>query len=530
MPKISNALLAALCALALSAPVLAATPADTLVVAQNIDDIITLDPGEAFELIGLEVTANLYDRITMHEPEDLQKLVGGVAEGWEISADGHTITLKLRSGQTFVSGNPVTAHDLVFSLVRTVKLEKTPVFLLNQFGWTKDNVEKNVVAADDMTVKLTIPEALAPTLVLNVLSAGVGSVVDKKTVLEHEQNGDLGNAWLKANSAGSGAFKLVSWKPNEGVVMEANPHYRHGAPVLKRVLLRHVPEPAAQRLLIEKGDVDIARNLTADQVAGLAGNADVKVQTDPKATLLYLMLNMGDPVLSKPKVREALRYLVDYDGMTGSFLRGQFQTHQAFWPSGFAGSLGDKPFKLDVDKAKALLAEAGEANGFEVELDAFNSSPYADIAQSVQDTMARAGVKVKILAAEKKAVYTKHRSRQSKMTLTHWAPDYLDPHSNADAFASNPDNRDEAKLTGLITWRARWDAPETTKLVAAAKQETDGAKRDQMYLDLQRKLQADSPFIFLFQEVQQAVLRKNVDGFISGATSDLVFYRKTTKH
>ena len=84
---------------------------------------------------------------------------------------------------------------------------------------------------------------------------------------------------------------------------------------MERVIIRHVPEPGAQRLLIEKGDADIARNLSADQIAGLEGNQDIVIQTDPKATMIYLQVNMRDPILSEPKVREALRYVVDYQGM-----------------------------------------------------------------------------------------------------------------------------------------------------------------------------------------------------------------------
>ncbi len=507
----------------------AKTPRDTLVMAWNIDDIISWDPAQVFELVGGEMIANVYDRITMHEPENLELLTGGVAESWEVSGDGHTITLKVRPGQQFHSGNPVTAHDVVFSLTRVVKLEQTPVFLLNQFGWTKDNVDEHVVALDDMTVKLVIPEELAPSLVMNVLSAGVGSVVDQKTVMSHEKDGDLGHEWLKTNSAGSGPFKLVSWKPNQGIVLEANPNYRHGAPGIKRVVAKHVPEPAAQRLLVEKGDADIARDLTTDQVAGLAGNADVRIQTDPKALLDYLQVNMKDPVLSKPKVREALRYLVDYEGMTSTFLNGQFKVHQSFWPSGFFASLTDKPFTLDVDRAKSLLIEAGYPNGFSVELDAFNASPHTEMAQSIQDTMGRAGIKVKILPAEKKAVYTKHRGRQHQMILTHWSPDYLDPHSNADAFSSNPDNSDEAKLTGVIAWRGSWETPKNTALTSEAKKEVDAEKRKAMYLQLQRNVQMDSPFIFMFQAVQQTAVRNDVKNFISGPSFDLTFYRNVTK-
>jgi peptide/nickel transport system substrate-binding protein len=503
----------------------AETPASTLVMAMNIDDIISLDPAETFELTGGEVIANVYDRVTAYEPGAMT-LTGGVAESWDIADDGHTIILHIAPGQTFHSGNPLTAADVVFSLTRVIKLNKTPSFIFTQFGWTPENVDQLV---DDLTVSLSIPEKLAPTLVLNCLAAGVGSVVDQKVAMEHEAGGDLGYEWLKTNGAGSGPFSLRGWKPNESVTLEAQDS-RYGKPAMERVIIRHVPEPGAQRLLIEKGDADIARNLSTDQIAGLEGNQDIVIQTDPKATLIYLQVNMRDPILSQPKVREALRYLVDYQGMADSFLRGQFKVHQSFWPSGFFASLTDNPFELDVAKAKTLLAEAGHADGIKVELDAFNISPYVDIAQAIQATMAEAGIDVSILQAETKAVYPKHRARNFQMILTHWSPDYLDPHSNADAFASNPDNSDEAKLTGVIAWRGAWDTPENTALVAQARQELDADQRKDLYLTLQQNLQQDSPFVFMFQQVAQSALRSNVDGFISGPSFDQVFYRDVVKN
>ncbi|MBV9220969.1 MAG: ABC transporter substrate-binding protein, partial [Methylobacteriaceae bacterium] len=101
---------------------IAATPADTLVVAKNIDDMITLDPAEAYELSGIEIDTNVYDRIMRFEAADVTKLVGGVAESWQVSEDGKTFTFKLRSGLKFQSGDPVTAEDAAFSLQRVVKL------------------------------------------------------------------------------------------------------------------------------------------------------------------------------------------------------------------------------------------------------------------------------------------------------------------------------------------------------------------------------------------------------------------------
>ena len=519
---------ATLAALLLSIQAHAAPPKDTFVMAKDISDLITLDPAEVFELSGGEIIANIYDRLMMYEPEDLTTLVGGVAESWEVTDGGKTIIFTIRPGQTFHSGNPVSAEDVAFSLQRVVKLGKTPAFIVTQFGWTPENVDDLVVVEGDK-VKITIVEEFSPALVLNALSAGIASIVDMKTVMANETDGDLGYAWLKSNSAGSGAFSLRTWKANELVTLEANADYRHGAPGVKRVILRHVAEPSAQRLMMEKGDADIARNLTPDQVKGIAGNESIVVRADPKGTLVYLAANASHPILGNPKVVEAIRHLVDYEGMANSFLAGQYVIHQAAWPGGLWGSLLEKPFTLDVDKAKALLAEAGHPDGFEMQIDTLNRAPFPEIAQAIQATLAQAGIKAEIVTSEGKTLWPMYRARKHQMMVAIWSPDYTDPHSNIDSFANNPDNSEEAKLTGVLAWRNSWQSEEMNAKVAAARNELDVAKREELYFDIQRDLQTNSPYAVLFQQAEQTVMQKNVDGFVSGSNFDLVFYRGVTK-
>ena len=312
-----------------------ATPLTALVIAKNVDDIISLDPGEAYEASGGEVINNVYDRLIRYEAADVTTLVGGVAETWTVSLDG----------RTFQSGDPVTAADAAFSLQRVVK------------------------ALDPSTLVLRLEAYLAPSLVLNVISSTIGSVVDEKVAIEHAKGNDLGNGWLKNHSAGSGAFDLRSWSPDENVVLEANPRYHLGAPKMARVILRHVPEPASQRLLLDKGDIDVARNLTPDQIEGLNG-AESSVLTQGSADSFYLAPNQTEPHLANPKAREALRLAIDYDGMVGAILKGQAAVHQSFLSSGFWSSIPDRPYRLDIAKAKALLAEADYPNGFSIEMDA----------------------------------------------------------------------------------------------------------------------------------------------------------------
>jgi len=507
----------------------AAPPPDTLVMAKHLGDVISLDPSEVFELTGGEIIANMYDRLMMYQPERLTELTGGVAESWTILEHGKTITFNIRPDLRFHSGNPVRPEDVAFSLRRVVKLNKTPAFILAQFGWTPDNVDELIEVVGSRQVRLRIATELSPQLVLNVLSAGVGSVVDARLVRAHERDGDLGHHWLKSHSAGSGPFALASWKANEAIILTAFPDYRLGPPGTRRVIVRHIPEPSAQRLLLEKGDVDIARNLTPDQIQGLDPESDIEVDRNPKGTLLYLAANAGHPVLGKPEVQQALRYLVDYEGMANSFLAGQYRVHQAFWPAGLWAALLDQPFRLDLDKAKALLAAAEIDPGVTLTLDTLNDAPFPQIAQSIQATLAQAGIRARILTADGKSLWPKYRARRHELILARWSPDYIDPHANADAFAHNPDNRLEAKLTGVLAWRNAWADTEVNALTLEARNTLDRDARKTLYLDLQRRLQQNSPFVILFQETEQVARRSDVRGFVSGSNFDLVFYRTVTK-
>jgi peptide/nickel transport system substrate-binding protein len=260
----------------------------------------------------------------------------------------------------------------------------------------------------------------------------------------------------------------------------------------------------------------------------LAEDTKLKVSDYPKADTYYLGLNQSVEQFKNPKVREAMRWLIDYQGMANTFLKGQFQVQQAFWPAGFPGSLTENPFKLDPAKAKQMLAEAGYPNGFEVTMDTPTSSPFPQMAQSIQSTMAQAGIKINLNQGEQKQVITKYRARQHQMVILYWSPDYQDPHANASTFARNPDQPGAEKASTLAS-RNNWFMPDITKETEDAVRERDQSKRMAMYIDLQKKLQKDSPIINMFQAIEQTVETKNVKGYISGPNPDTVFFRMITK-
>ena len=506
------------------------TPDNMLIIATRIDDITTLDPAQSFEIAGSDLLRNVYGRLVNFDPVDLGKgYQPDLAESWTVSDDGKTITFKMRAGVKFHSGNPMTAKDAVFSLQRAVKLNKTGAFILTQFGFSADNVEKMIKLVDDTHFSITTDEKYATSFVLNCFSATIGGIVDQKTVMSHEKDGDMGNDWLKTHSAGSGAYSVVNWKPNESYTLKSNPAFYLGDPAMKRVIVRHISESATQRLLLEKGDIDIARKLNPDDVAAVSAKEGIAVDSEMRGRIMYVGFNQKDPVLSKPKVVEALKYLIDYKGMQDSFLKGQYVIHQAFLPQTYLGSIDDKPYTFDLDKAKALLKEAGIKEDTQLKINVRNAQERIEISQSIQNTFAKAGIKVSIEVGTGKQTLSVYRAREHQIYVGAWGPDYPDPNTNAGTFAFNPENSDEKKATGLLAWRNAWGIPEMSKATKAAVQETDRKKRAAMYADIQRDHQKRAPFAVMFQEIEQVGRRDNVKGFSIGAAISNAAYWLVTK-
>ncbi len=521
------------------APAFAETPADTLVEGWAIDDIITMDPGEAFELSTAEVTANTYSYLVRLDLNDTSKVVGDLAESWTVSDDGLTYTFKLKPGLKFASGNPVTAEDVAYSFERVVKLDKSPAFILTQFGLTGENITEKAKAVDEGTFVFTVDKAYAPSFVLNCLTATVGSVVDKKLVLEHvkavtpsdeyKYDNDFGNEWLKTGYAGSGAFKMREWRANEVVVMERNDNYYGEKAPLARVIYRHMKESSGQRLALEAGDIDVARNLEPGDFDAVSKNADLATTNAPKGTVYYFSLNQKNQNLAKPEVAEAFKYLVDYDAIGSTLIKGIGEVHQTFLPKGVLGELDENPYKLDVAKAKELLAKAGLADGFSVTMDVRNTQPITGVAESIQQTLAQANIKMEIIPGDGKQTLTKYRARTHDIYIGQWGQDYFDPNSNAETFTVNPDNSDEGKVKTLA-WRNTWDVPkEWTDESKAALLEKDAAKRAEMYKDLQKKVLANSPFVIIFQQTEVAGYRGNLKGFKLGPSFDTNYVFNVSK-
>ena len=273
----------------------------------------------------------------------------------------------------------------------------------------------------------------------------------------------------------------------------------------------------------------MARNLTPTDVDALAGNPAIKFSEELKGRILYMGLNQKDPLLSQPPVVEAMKYLVDYAGMEASFLKGQWKTHQAFLPEGYLGALEEDPWTYDVEKARKILTDAGITSGT-VTTKVRDIREYLDVAQSLQNAMAQVGLTLEIEQMTGAQVLDAYRAREVPIFLGEWGPDYADPQTNAGTFAYNPDNSDEAGLTGLLAWRNAYAVPaDMNAAVEAATVEQDTEKRRQMYVDLQKRYQAEAPIIPLFQRVARDGMQANVQNWSTGGSVISAPYKQVTK-
>ncbi|WDR05883.1 ABC transporter substrate-binding protein [Devosia rhodophyticola] len=507
---------------------IAETPKNTLVIADAIDDIITLDPGEVSEVAGVLTSQQIYQPLVTFDVSDPTKITGVLAKSWEVSPDGKTFTFKMNPDAKFASGNPVTAYDAEFSLQRVVLMDSRISFILTQFGFNADNVKDWIKATDDSTLVIQVGDVYAPSFFLYCLSSYTGGIVDSKTVMEHVVDNDYGNAWLKQNnSAGSGPYVLGKWDPKQSILLNRNENYWGAAPGVDRIFIQQMPESATQRLALEKGDIDIANKLQPDDFDAIENNPDIKVLEGNSSTLYYFGLNVRNEALSNPKVVEAMKYLVDYKGIADTIGRGTLNVHQTMIPAGFLGAIDYNPYTLDIDKAKELLAESGVTLPIKLETVVWNTPPYTEFAQAVQATMSQAGINLDLQVVDGQQWLDRYRSHDLDIWVGLWGPDYPDPHSNVKAFTVN--TKDTPDGSEGLADRFGWDAGKLSAEAMAAVREQDTDKRRAMYEAIQKEHTNSSPFIYMFQDARKVAVRSDVKGLVLGITYSDDRYGGVTK-
>lgn len=491
---------------------LAGPSGQSLIMADDQSDVKTLDPGSEFEFAAAFVDLNAYDTLVVPKSaQDFSSFVPFLAKDIKISPDGREYTFTLRDDVKFASGNPLTADDIKFSLMRLKNLKGNP-------GWMADPLSE-VQVINPHTVKTILKDPFADWLA--VLAGPNAAIMDSKLVQEHggtdsatAATDDKAGEWLNSHSAGSGPFILTGWQKNEVITLERNPNYFLGPAKLAKVEIRDVTSPATQKLQIEKGDIDVAVNLTPDLVAGLRGNPNVKIITGQSLDNMYMGLTTNpaiDPNLAKKEVRRAIRYAIDYDGVLA------LTNHQAVrGPAVYSiGVLGLTPAdadrinpKYNPAKAKELLAQAGVGGGFSFKL-AYGTGPspvgitYDSVAQKVQADLKKVGINAQLAPSEFLAMLTTYRAKKDAAVISYNQPDYLG-------------SSDWLGQMILNTWAPRlyFDDPALKDMTNKANAEGNQEKRISMIHEILTRLVDYGPYVMLVQGKIQVVTRPNIQGYV----------------
>ena len=239
--------------------------------------------------------------------------------------------------------------------------------------------------------------------------------------------------YLDQTSAGTGPYVLESWTPQEETVLVRNPNFWGEAPYFDRVIIVNIPEAATQKVALESGDIDLATDLTPDQVVDLENNETIGIFRGPSTWTHFLLMNrdpdVGGP-LADPLVAEAVRYALDYAGYRDLW-EGSVTPGTNMW-IGLAGAYGqDRALERDVERAKSLLAEAGYPDGFETTLSypdlTWSGVNMSTNAQKIQSDLADVGINVTLNPGEIQVALEDYRNGQQGFGYWFWGPDKLDP-------------------------------------------------------------------------------------------------------
>lgn len=490
----------------------AATPNDTLVYALSLAQVISLDPHQNGDATSVAVMVNLYDRLLASTPDG--QLLPQLALSWDVTPEA--LTFHLNPEARFASGRAVTAEDVVWSFTRLMKLDMAVSGAFKPAGYSADNIEDLVHAVDEHTVRLDVPGDMAGDLLLFRLAEVSASVVDREIVMEHESNGDWGNDWLRVNSAGSGPFALNRWSPNEMVILQAEPDYWGGAPELNRIVLRHVPESQVQRLMLERGDIDIAASLSATDIGHFSNYEGVEIQRVPTGGFYVLAMNAQHPQLADPQVREAIYRAIDFEGIQNTIVGPYGEARHVPVPTMFEGAISDpEAWSYDPDTAREMLAEAGYGDGFSITIKTIAETPRVDLATAIQAALTEIGIDASVVQGAGADIVSMHRARDFDLLIPQTGAYMQNVLGSMEQFASNPDNSEEANNAGNFVWRSAWDIPELTELTAEAMREPDAERRFELFTQMQEMFVEASPAVFpMYERFNPIAISERVEGFV----------------
>src|SRR5216683_730228 len=498
------ALLVAACGASALTPATAQTPV-VLKMARNAEPGIFI-PWLIDDNTALFTMGNVYDGL-LRVSKDGASVEPALATSWDTSSDGLTWTFHLRSNVKFSDGTPLTSNDVKVSLDLARGGKRTV--------W-KDNYKaiKEIQTPDPTTVSLILTDPHAP--LLSELAMFPAWIMQADMATATDATGyDDSMAWA---SKGTGGYYTESWKKGDPVVLKRNPYYWKNTPSVDEVDIEYVPDDNTRVLKLQGGETDIIDFVPFSQIDPLNAQPGVKAQLFPIQQTTMVILNVTKPPLNDVNVRQALNYATDKDAIIKSVFFGQAQPMNAPIPLGTYVDKESPGYPFDLAKAKALMAASSVPNGFTLQMIVSNNNQdRVNTAIILKDEWAKIGVNVDVQQLESSAARAAYHGEGNFMSVpSAWTNDMNDPTEIVNYEMRGGEG------SGSFAYWTRYNNPALSAKITAADLEQDPAKREALYVDIQRIYLKDAPLVFIANLGATGGWRSNVSGFLIDGLS---YYR-----
>ncbi len=474
-----------------------------------------LDPHIITGLPEINVVSTLFEGLVDEDPVDLHP-VPGVAESWEVSADGLSYTFHLRANARWSNGAPVTAQDFVGSirrvLTRTLGADYATMLyvLVNAEAYDKGTLQDfsqvGVHALDARTLQFTLDHP-APYF-LSLLTHPAWFPVYLPALMKAGSPYERGSAWTQPGSfVGNGPFTLTTWKKAELIVVDKSPTYWDAATVrLKSIHFHPAADVDSEERAYRAGQLHITEALPVSKVETYKRTQPEVLQIGAFLDTYFYRLNTTRPGLSNPKVRQALAAAIDRTAIVEKITLGGQQPAHSLTPPGIGGYVPPEVLKSDFAEARRLLAEAGYPGGQglpRLEIMINSSGNHRIIAEAIQEMWRRElGLDVHINNMEQSALLANRRTLDYQIMRAEWAADYLDPKTFLDVFRSDSNNNH----TG-------WKNSKYDSLLFEADRTSDPTARYALMRQAETILLNDAPIIPIYYYTSVRLVHPSVHGW-----------------
>ena len=473
-----------------------------------------------------EVPFNIFDRLVDVEvgTDGNSKIVPSLAESWDISDDGLEYTFHLRQGVKFHNGNDFTAEDVAYTFHRMLTVEGgVNTEFIDQIKGADEllagetDTLEGVEVVDDYTIKVTLKEPFAGFLA-SISSPGVSIYDSEATEAAGDQFG-----MDPAVTVGTGPFEFSSWSFNNQLVLTRNEDYWKGASGLPGVVIKIIPDTETQSMMFESGELDILDlDYAADSADRFTETYPDQIVQGPRVGIVYFTMNFNKEPFQDVRVRKAVQMSIDRQAILDALYGGRGQVEQGIFPHGLIGFNPDQEeIKYDPEAAKALLAEAGYADGFDMEIaaDSSASDTMTMALEIVSDQLAEVGIRAEIKNYDESTWLETRKSGELGSFMSTWSADYNDPDNFIYTFFGN---EEKTRIRSI-----NYPDTEVMERVAKARTIVNEDERLAEYKALEEKLiHEDAAWVPMFSRLHLFAVSKRVEGFapLWSGLSDQLFY------